>query len=189
MFHDASLPVIVHQTSPSEFEEPGQAEDTSVSPEIVKQATALLVIAARTSAPAETTAPLKFLVAARPPLEFAESAEQATPADLAAALDEGRRSAKLPAATAVSITAISFAMTFVGASIALLLGLLPAWASTLALPAGIDVGVVLLSVPLCALVLAMLVEAVRAALAGTPRPYVPRATAALSEWRPGVGDG
>ena len=65
-----------------------------------------------------------------------------------------------------SAAAISFSLTFVGASVALLTGALSP--SITAMPLPVDVGVLLLMVPLCALVLAMLVEVLRAALGGAP---------------------
>ena len=67
-----------------------------------------------------------------------------------------------------SAAAISFSLTFVGASVALLMGALPPAITTMAPP--VDIGVLLLMVPLCALVLAMLVEVLRSALGGAPTP-------------------
>ena len=60
------------------------------------------------------------------------------------------------------ITAISFSLTFAGVSIALLAGLLPTRFASLSMP--VDMGVVLLTVPLCALILAMVAEVLRAAI-------------------------
>lgn len=82
-------------------------------------------------------------------------------------------------------TAISFSLTFVGAGIALLFGYLPTH-----LPLGgepIDTGVVLLFVPLCALLLAILVEASRSVLKDTTP--APQRTNPLAAWRPGQGEG
>lgn len=84
-------------------------------------------------------------------------------------------------------TAISFSLTFVGAGIALLLGFAPA---TLPLGAGeVDTGVVLLFVPLCALLFAILVEAARTTIresrAGSAAP---RANP-MAAWKPGQGEG
>ncbi|HHY51431.1 MAG TPA: hypothetical protein GYA10_16990 [Alphaproteobacteria bacterium] len=93
-----------------------------------------------------------------------------------------------PAARNLAIIAvISFSLTFVGVSLALLLGLLPN--SIVALDLPVDMGVVLLIVPLCALVLAMMAEALRAAVTGVPRSGSPRTATSLSEWRPGHGEG
>jgi hypothetical protein len=85
-----------------------------------------------------------------------------------------------------SVMAISFSLTFVLVSIALLAGLLPRSLTT-RLPA--DLGVLLLMVPLSALVIAMLGEALRAALDGVPDRRAPRAVTALSTWRPGSREG
>ena len=87
-------------------------------------------------------------------------------------------------------TVIGFSLTFVGAGVAVLLGLLPDDVSPIASAFGpIDSGVVLLLVPLCALVFAMLVEATRLALRGPLQIAQPRPTPVLSEWRPGHGEG
>jgi hypothetical protein len=71
-----------------------------------------------------------------------------------------------------TVAAISFSLTFVGLSLALLSGVLPHSIATLEL--GVDIGVVLLMVPVCALVLATLVEVLRTALRGLPRLRPPR---------------
>ena len=47
----------------------------------------------------------------------------------------------------------------------------------------------MLMVPLCALVLTMLAEVLRAALTGLPRLRPPRAAPALSDWPAGRGEG
>ena len=86
-----------------------------------------------------------------------------------------------------SVTAISFSLTFVGVSIALLTGFLPPAVVPLAMP--VDLGVLLLIVPLTALVLAILAEAFRGALRGVPEAPAPRTVTALSDWRPGHGEG
>ena len=52
-----------------------------------------------------------------------------------------------------------------------------------------DAGVVLLVVPLVALVLAILVEAVRLTLRGPIRMSEPRPARVLSDWTPGHGEG
>jgi hypothetical protein len=84
-------------------------------------------------------------------------------------------------------TAISFSLTFVGAGVALLLGMVP---NSLLLGAQqVDTGVVLLLVPVCALLAAMIFEAVRASLNdGIEQHPAARATA-LSAWKPGRGEG
>lgn len=86
-----------------------------------------------------------------------------------------------------SMAAISFSLTFVGVSVALLLGLLPTTVS--AFQKSVDVGVVLLLVPLCALTLAILGEVLLAAIRGLPRVREPIDAPALSGWRPGRGEG
>jgi hypothetical protein len=86
-----------------------------------------------------------------------------------------------------TITAISFSLTFVGVSIAFLLGALPPSFAGLAAP--VDLGVLLLVVPLCALVLAMMAEVLRTAIRGLPRTRPVRNATTLSEWRPGHGEG
>ncbi len=58
-----------------------------------------------------------------------------------------------------TVAAISFSLTFVGVSLALLAGMLPERLATLT--ATLDTGVVLLFVPLCALVLAIIAEVAR----------------------------
>jgi hypothetical protein len=88
------------------------------------------------------------------------------------------------------VTVISFSLTFVGAGFALLLGLLPADANFVASAMGpIDTGIILLLIPLCALVLAILFEATRLALRGPVEIAQPRPTPALSDWKPGHGEG
>src|SRR5687767_9428888 len=86
-----------------------------------------------------------------------------------------------------SVTAISFSPTFVLMSVALLAGVMPQ--SFAALPMPVDLGVLLLMVPLCALVLAIMAEALRAAMQGVPAGKARRTVTALSQWRPGHGEG
>lgn len=86
-----------------------------------------------------------------------------------------------------TITAISFSLTFVGVSLMLLAGVMPP--SFAALEAPVDIGVLLLIVPLCALVLAMMAEVLRAAIKGSPPKRAPRNASTLSDWRPGHGEG
>ena len=86
-------------------------------------------------------------------------------------------------------TAISFSLTFVGVIIALLAGFLPRNFALLEIDAQVDTGVMLLFVPLCALVLAILAEVLRAAMRGPVRPQVPRLRRPLSNWQSGPGKG
>ena len=84
----------------------------------------------------------------------------------------------------VTVTVISFSLTFVGASMALLLNLLPPRFA--ALP--VEMGGVLLLVPVCAIVFAMMVEVLRAALGGMPlRPA--RSARAMTHRMPHPGKG
>lgn len=85
-----------------------------------------------------------------------------------------------------SVTAISFSLTFVGVGVALLAGLLPERVSTLG--NSIDVGVLLLFVPLCALIFAMVAEVLRAAVTRPLRSIAPPRMPPLSGWRPGHGE-
>jgi hypothetical protein len=86
-----------------------------------------------------------------------------------------------------SVTAISFSLTFVLMSIALVVGLLPPDMASLTMP--VDLGVLLLIVPLSALVLAIMAEALRIVVRGVPVHRAPRTVTALSDWRPGRGEG
>ena len=86
-----------------------------------------------------------------------------------------------------AVMAISFSLTFVLMSVAMLAGVLPPAIAALSMP--IDLGVLLLIVPLTALVLAILAEAFRAAIGGVPSPRVRRTVTALSDWQPGRGEG
>ena len=85
----------------------------------------------------------------------------------------------------VTSAAIAFALTFVAAVLALALGVLPHLGFGTA--ASIDPAVVLLFAPLCALVLAVLVEVLRS-LADHPAEANARDTR-LVAWRPGRGEG
>lgn len=88
-------------------------------------------------------------------------------------------------------TVIAFSLTFVLAGIALLLGYLPETTSFLKTPSGasIDTGVVILVVPLVALVIAILVEAIRLAWLGPIKFDTPRPAPSLTGWKPGHGEG
>ena len=99
-----------------------------------------------------------------------------------------KRSKKLDRSL-TSITAISFSLTFVGVIIALLAGFLPRNFALLEIDAQVDTGVMLLFVPLCALVLAIVAEVLRAAMRGPVRPQVPRLRRPLSNWQSGHGKG
>lgn len=96
-----------------------------------------------------------------------------------------RQVASVNRLTAAAI--IGFSLTLVVAGVVMMLGLVP----QRILPSldGMDATVLLLFVPLCALTLAILVEAARAAFAGNFREAVlPRANL-LEPWRPGHGEG
>lgn len=83
---------------------------------------------------------------------------------------------------------IGFSLTLVGAGVAMLMGLVPQ--RTLPALDGVDATVFLLFVPLCALTLAILAEAVRSSLTGSFRPAAARANPSrLEPWRPGEGEG
>ena len=118
----------------------------------------------------------------------AEIAED-TPAPAAASPPPAKAPKSLRNLT--TIAAISFSLTFVGVSVALLAGVLPR--DLTALDLGVDMGVVLLMVPVCALVLATLLEVVRTAIRGLPRIRPPRPATILSaapassmDWRPAL---
>lgn len=98
-----------------------------------------------------------------------------------------RRPTAKGAAALASITAIAFSLAFFAGGLALVLGLTPLPAVQFA--PTIDLGVLVLMVPLCALSLAIVFEVLRAAVTGLPRVQPPRLTAALSDWRPGHGEG
>ena len=84
-------------------------------------------------------------------------------------------------------TVIAFSLTFVAAGIAMLAGLVPQ--RILLGSETIDASVVLLFVPLCALTLAILVEAVRATMTGSYRHAAQPQANPLEPWRPGQGEG
>src|SRR6476620_10987660 len=86
--------------------------------------------------------------------------------------------------TALSAAAaISFSLTFVVFSLAMLAGVIPE--RTLLANNEIDVNVLLLFVPLCALVFAIFVEVVRLIVKGNVKIERPRTHNPLSAWRPG----
>lgn len=97
-----------------------------------------------------------------------------------------RRSAGASHLSAAAV--IGFSLTLVITGIAMLLGLVP----QRMLPAldGIDATILLLFVPLCALTLAILAEAIRATLTGNFSPVAARSREnPLEPWRPGRGEG
>lgn len=83
-------------------------------------------------------------------------------------------------------TAISFSLTFVGAGVALLLGLVPESLSFGGM--ALDTGVVLLIVPLSALMLAILFEATIAIFRDSSGPAAADHHR-LGAWKPGEGEG
>jgi hypothetical protein len=87
----------------------------------------------------------------------------------------------------ISASIISFSLTFVVVSVAVLAGYLPAQQTLLS--AKLDIEVVLLLVPLCALVFAIVAEVLRIAAKGPLRSTAVRHTAPLSNWKPGHGEG
>lgn len=98
----------------------------------------------------------------------------------------GRTSAGASRLSAAAV--IAFSLTLVGAGLAMLFGFVP----HRMLPAldGIDATILLLFVPLCALTLAILAEAVRATFSGSVRPVEARShVARLEPWRPGENEG
>jgi hypothetical protein len=86
-----------------------------------------------------------------------------------------------------TFAAISFSLTFVGMSLALLTGLFPE--RLLSLTGSIDTGVVLLFVPLCALVLAIVAEVFRTSMYGVLRSNVRRTIRPLSRPRTDHAEG
>ena len=87
-------------------------------------------------------------------------------------------------------TIISFSLTFALAGFALLLGFLPRDANFLVSSTGsIETSIVLLVVPLVALVIAILFEAARLVWRGPVKMARARPSRALSEWKPGHGEG
>lgn len=98
----------------------------------------------------------------------------------------GRSSAGASRLSAAAV--IGFSLTLVITGIAMLAGLVP----QRMLPAldGIDATILLLFVPLCALTLAILAEAVRATMTGGFSPVGARSHEnPLEAWRPGRGEG
>lgn len=83
--------------------------------------------------------------------------------------------------------AISFSLTFLAAGIALLVGIIPS--RVIVGMSEVDVGVVLLFVPLCALLLAIIVEVVRSIMRDGISQPAPRKTNSLDAWKPGTGEG
>lgn len=92
-----------------------------------------------------------------------------------------------PAGSVSAVATITFALVFVGVIAAFVLGALPSEALTFG--GNVEAGVVLLFVPLCALIFAVLVEVIRSALTSSFRPHQPRADGPILNWRPGHGEG
>lgn len=110
------------------------------------------------------------------------SVSQATDVPSSIRTDGKRRRRNL-----ISASIISFSLTFVVVSLAALAGYLPVKDTLLS--ARFDIEVVLLLVPLCALVFAIVAEVLRIAAKGPLRSTVPRHMAPLSNWKPGHGEG
>ena len=85
----------------------------------------------------------------------------------------------------VTSAAIGFALTLLVAVVALSSGLLPRFALGAGL--SVDMASMLLFLPLCALVLAVLVEVVRGI--SDPAPLPRQAESRFAPWRPGHGEG
>lgn len=85
-----------------------------------------------------------------------------------------------------SAAIISFSLTFVGVGLAVLAGYLPA--HQVVLQGHVDVEVLLLFVPLCALVFAIVAEVLRSAASGQLRSGARPPMTPLS-WTPGRGEG
>lgn len=84
--------------------------------------------------------------------------------------------------------AISFSLTFVVAGILFATGVIPP--HTIAGLGEIETGVVMLFVPLCALLFAIIAEVVRSILHdGLRHQPKPRAANPLAAWKPGTGEG
>lgn len=96
---------------------------------------------------------------------------------------EGKRSSR----NLVSASIVSFSLTFAGVSLAVLAGYLPTQQALLT--GKLDAEVVLLFVPLCALVLAIVAEVLRIAAKGPLRSTTARRMTPLTEWKPGHGEG
>lgn len=92
-----------------------------------------------------------------------------------------------PAGSASAVATITFALVFLGVIAAFALGALPSEALTFG--GNVEAGVVLLFVPLCALIFAVLVEVIRSALTSSLGPQQPRSDRPLLNWRPGHGEG
>lgn len=92
-----------------------------------------------------------------------------------------------PPASVSAIASITFALVFLVAIGAFALGALPSEALTFG--GNVEAGVVLLFVPLCALIFAVLVEVIRSALTQSFAPRTPRVDNAVLGWRPGHGEG
>lgn len=92
-----------------------------------------------------------------------------------------------PAGSVSAVATITFALVFLGVIAAFALGALPSEALTFG--GNVEAGVVLLFVPLCALIFAVLVEVIRSALTSSFGPHQSRADGPILNWRPGHGEG
>ena len=122
-----------------------------------------------------------------------QSRKQASrPAALPRYLRSGRNCRRIvhpadPAGSMSAIATITFALVFLGVIAAFALGALPAEALTFG--GNVEAGVVLLFVPLCALIFAVLVEVIRSALTSGFGAQQPRSDRPMLSWRPGHGEG
>jgi Mg2+/Co2+ transporter CorB len=91
------------------------------------------------------------------------------------------------AGSASAVATITFALVFLGVIAAFALGALPSEALTFG--GNVEAGVVLLFVPLCALIFAVLVEVIRSALTSSFGPRRPQSEGQVLNWRPGHGEG
>lgn len=96
-----------------------------------------------------------------------------------------RRRRKLQVTALSTATAISFSLTFMVAGLALLLGLVPT--PDFAFTPELDIGVLMLFVPVCALTLAVLFEVTRVIVRGVPEPAL--RPASVLRWQPRNGEG
>lgn len=111
-----------------------------------------------------------------------------SPASAEMATASARAAHPAPSAGSVSAVAtITFALVFLGVIAAFALGALPAEALTFG--GNVEAGVVLLFVPLCALIFAVLVEVLRSALTSNFGPHQRTSAGPVLNWRPGHGEG
>ena len=89
-----------------------------------------------------------------------------------------------PAGSVSAVATITFALVFLGVIAAFALGALPAEALTFG--GNVEAGVVLLFVPLCALIFAVLVEVIRSALTSSFGPHQRTSAGPVAELAPGA---